>query len=450
MAQMSTGARRPGLLWGGRLSAMTAFYLQLSIVVSYLASSSAPTPLYPLYQARWGFSPITVTVVFGVYAVAVLVALLVAGSLSDHVGRRPILFTSLLVQAGAMVTFATAGDVRALLAARIVQGLATGAALGALGAGMLDVNRSKGTIANAVGPLTGTALGGLISGLLVQFLPDPAHLVYLVLLVIFVVQAVGVALMPESSARKPGALASLRPQVGVPPALRGPVLAAIPGLIALWALAGFYGSLGPALIQLLSGSGSPALGGLALFVLAASGGAAVLLMRHARPQVIMLIGNLALLAGVAITLLAVDSSSAVVFFLGTVVAGAGFGLGFQGAIRTVMPLAAPHERAGVLSIVYVFSYLALGLPAVVAGVLAVHGGGVLATAREYALAVMALTVLALAGLARRRARSLAAPDTVAAVASEPTGAASGKAEISSATSGPGERDHAELTACGRG
>jgi MFS family permease len=435
MAQTSTPARRRGLLAGGRLSAMTAFYLQLSIVVFFLASSSAPTPLYALYQARWGFSPITVTVVFGVYAVAVLVALLTAGSLSDHVGRRPILFTSLIVQAGAMVEFATAGDVRALLAARIVQGLATGAALGALGAGMLDVNRSKGTIANAVGPMTGTALGGLISGLLVQFLPDPAHLVYLVLLAIFVVQAVGVALMPESSARKPGALASLRPRFAVPPAVRGPVLAAIPALIALWALAGFYGSLGPALIQLLSGSGSPALGGLALFVLAASGVAAVLLMRRARPQALLLIGNLALLAGVAITLLAIDSSSAVVFFLGTAVAGVGFGGSFQGAIRTVVPLAAPHERAGVLSIVYVFSYLALGLPAVIAGVLAVHGGGVLTTAREYGVAVMALTLLALAGLARRGTRSPAAAEAVGSVAGGMADAAPGEV----AGAGPGRK-----------
>jgi MFS family permease len=90
-----------------------------------------------------------------------------------------------------------------------------------------------------------------------------------------------------------------------------------------------------------------------------------------------------------------------VFFVGTAVAGVGFGGGFQGAIRSVLPLAAPHERAGVLSIVYVISYLALGLPAVIAGVVAVHGGGVLTTAREYGIAVMLLAALALLALARR-------------------------------------------------
>ncbi|HEY5018299.1 MAG TPA: MFS transporter [Streptosporangiaceae bacterium] len=394
-----TAARRP--LRAGRLPATAAFYLQLSIVVFFLASSSAPTPLYALYQARWGFSPITVTVVFGVYAVAVLAALLTVGSLSDHVGRRPVLLAAIIVQAAAMLVFATAGDVPALLAARIVQGLATGAAVGALGAGLVDLNKSTGTIANAVGPMTGTAVGGLLSGLLVQYLPAPAHLVYLVLFVVFLLQAAGVALMPESSSRTGGALASLRPRFGLPAAVRGPVLAAAPALIAVWALAGFYGSLGPALVQLLSGSGSPVLGGLALFVLAASGSLAVLLLRTAGPQTLMLVGNAALIAGVAITLLAIARSSTGTFFVGTAIAGVGFGGGFQGAIRTVLPLAAPHERAGILSIVYVISYLALGLPAVIAGVLTVHGGGVLTTTREYGAAVMVLSVLALAGQARR-------------------------------------------------
>jgi MFS family permease len=401
-------SRRP--LRTGRLPATAAFWLQLSIVVFFLASSSAPTPLYARYQAEWGFSPITVTAVFGVY---VLAALLTVGSLSDHVARRPVLLVAIAVQALAMLIFATAGDVPALLAARIVQGLATGAAVGALGAGLVDLNKSAGTIANSAGPMTGTAVGGLLSGLLVQYLPDPSRLIYLVLFAVFALQAAGVALMPESSSRMGGALASLRPRFALPPAVRRPVLAAAPALIAVWALAGFYGSLGPALVRLLSGSGSPVLGGLALFVLAARGSVAVLLLRTARPQTLLLIGNLALLAGVGITLLAIARSATGMFFVGTAIAGVGFGGGFQGAIRTVLPRAAPHERAGVLSIVYVLSYLALGLPAVIAGMLAVHGG-VLATAREYGAAVMVLAVLALAGLARRRVRGVSGQPVPAA------------------------------------
>jgi MFS family permease len=382
-----------------RLPTTAAFYLLASIVVSFLAGSSAPTPLYRVYQSEWGFSPMTITIVFGVYAVAVLAALLTVGTLSDHVGRRPVLLVALVLQAAVMVIFATAGGVPALLVARVVQGLSTGAAVGAVGAGMLDLDKAKGTMANAVAPVTGTATGALVSGLLVQFLPAPTHLVYLVLLGIFILQALGVALMSETSTSEAGALASLRPEVRVPPAVRRPLLVAIPALVAVWALGGFYASLGPDLVRQVVGSSSPVLGGLALFVLAACGALAVLFFRATPPRTVMFIGTLGLVVGVGLTLLAVALTSAVPFFIGTAVGGVGFGAGFQGAIRTVLPLAAPHERSGVLSTVWIVSYLALGLPAIVAGFLVVHGGGFLSTTRQYGVAVIVLAVLALAGLA---------------------------------------------------
>jgi predicted MFS family arabinose efflux permease len=391
------GPRQPG-----RLPAGAAFFLQASITVFFLAGSAAPTPLYAFYQREWGFSPITTTVVFGIYALAVLTALLLVGSLSDHIGRRPVLLTAIAVQAATMLLFATAGNVTVLLAARVVQGLATGAAVGAVGAGLVDLHRSRGTLANAVAPVTGTATGAIGAGLLVQYLPDPAHLVYLILFGIFIVQFAGVALMAESATPKPGALAALRPRLSVPRSVRGPVLAAIPALIAVWSLASFYGSLGPALVGQLAGSQSAVLGGLALFVLAATGAVTVLLLRAAPPRLIMLLGMAALLAGVGITLLAVTLGSVAVFLAGTAVAGAGFGAGFQGAIRTVVPLAAAHERAGVLSTLFVVSYLALGLPAVIAGYVVVHGGGLLTSTREFGVAVMILAALAIGGLARRQ------------------------------------------------
>ena len=119
-----------------RLSQTASFYLLASITVSYLASSSAPTPLYPIYQAEWGFSPLAITFVFGIYAVAVLGALLVAGRLSDFLGRRPVLIVATMVQAATMLLFAFAGGLSTLVVARIIQGLSTGAAIAAVGAGM--------------------------------------------------------------------------------------------------------------------------------------------------------------------------------------------------------------------------------------------------------------------------------------------------------------------------
>jgi hypothetical protein len=384
------------------LTAAQSFALLASMIVSFLAGSSAPTPLYAFYQAKWGFSPITITVIFGVYALAVLGSLLTAGSLSDYVGRRPVLFVAVGLQAAAMVIFATATGVTHLLVARVVQGLSAGAALGALGAGMLDLDRAKGTVANSVAPMVGSATGGVVSGFMVQFLPAPMHLVYLVMLGVFAVQAIGVVRMPETCARRPGALASLRPRFHLPDELRAPVLLATPLLVAAWALVGFYGSLAPTLVRRLVDGNSAMLGGLSLFALAASGAVTVLVLQSNTARTMMIAGASGLLAGNAITLLAVGYGSSLGFFAGTVVAGAGFGAGFQGALRSVIPLAPPHARAGVLSVLYVISYLAMGLPAVLAGVRVVHGGGVSNAAREYGAMVMLLATAALVGVVTRR------------------------------------------------
>ena len=177
-------ARRPWLRGRGgyRLSGRPAVFVLASLIVALLASSAAPTPLYAIYQAQWHFTPITTTIVFGVYALAVLAALLTLGKLSDHVGRRPVLLTAIAVHVGSLVIFATATGVPALLSARVVQGLSTGAALGAIGAAMLDMDRELGTFANAVAPGLGSASGAILSALAVRFLPDPTHLIYLALI----------------------------------------------------------------------------------------------------------------------------------------------------------------------------------------------------------------------------------------------------------------------------
>jgi predicted MFS family arabinose efflux permease len=399
---------RPAGRVGRRLTGRPAVLVLASLIVALLASSAAPTPLYAIYQAKWHFTPITTTVVFGVYAMAVLVALLTLGKLSDHVGRRPVLLTAMAVQAGSLVVFATATGVPALLAARVVQGLSTGAALGAIGAAMLDMDRERGTFANAVAPGMGSASGAIISALAVRFLPDPTHLIYLALIGVLVVQAAAVAAMRETVSRTPGALGSLRPEIRLPRALRAPVLTAVPVLFAVWALAGLgpgqaeqlYGALGPALVRALTGSDEVVLGALSLFVLAASAVVATIALRRAAARTVMLFGILALITGVAVTVMAVSLGSAAVFFAGSAIAGAGFGSGFQGGIRLVVPLAAAHERAGLVSLLYVVSYLGLGVPAVLAGFGVVHGGGLIDTARYYGAAVIALAVLALFGLAR--------------------------------------------------
>ncbi|HEY4455357.1 MAG TPA: MFS transporter, partial [Pseudonocardiaceae bacterium] len=285
-----------------RLQGTRALILLASLVVSLLAGSAAPTPLYALYQARWSFSSITTTIIFGIYAVSVLVALLTLGKLSDHVGRKPILLVTLLVQVAVMIVFATASGVSILLVGRVIQGVATGAALGAIGAGMLDVDPKRGQLTNAVTPGIGTGSGALLSALLVTYLPAPTQLVYYVLAGVFLLQAIGVAYLRETVHRVPGALDSLKPEIKLPRVVRGHLLAAAPVLFASWALAGLYGALGPALVAKLAGSASTVLGGLILVAFAGVASALVIALRNTAPMKVMITGISALLVGVAVTL----------------------------------------------------------------------------------------------------------------------------------------------------
>ena len=396
--------RRQGRLAGGRarLDGTPALVLLSSLIVSLLAASSAPTPLYAIYQQRWGFSPITTTIVFGVYALAVLASLLTLGRLSDYVGRRPVLLAALTVQAVSLAVFATAGGVGELLAARVIQGLATGAALGAIGAALLDIDRERGTLANAMSPGLGSGTGALLSALFVRFLPAPTHLVYLALIGVIAVQAAGVALLRETVTPSRVPAAAFVPEVRLPKSVRRHVLAAAPVVFAAWALGGLYAALGPALVHALTGSSNVVLGGGSLTLLTVTAVGSVYLLRRAPASTVMLTGIAALVVGVGVTLVALSTGSAALFFAGTAISGIGFGSGFQGGIRTVVPAAAPHERAGVLSLMFTVSYLGLGVPAVAAGFLAVHGAGLTGAARDYGVALIVLAALALAALARSR------------------------------------------------
>ena len=217
---------------------------------------------------------------------------------------------------------------------------------------------------------------------------------YAALAAVFVTQAIGLAFVKESIALKPGAWGSLKPQLALPSAAREPLLLALPVLIAVWALGGLYASLGPSLVRGMLDSNAPLLGGVALFVLAASGGIAVLLLQNLDARKMMALGSASLLGGVGLVVLALTMSEVALFFLGTAIAGVGFGTGFQGAVRTVVSVAAPHERAGTLSMVFIVSYIALGVPAIIAGATVRHGN-LLATAQVFGIVVMALAAAAL-------------------------------------------------------
>ena len=182
-------------------------------------ASSAPSPLYGVYQQKWQFSATTLTEIFGVYALALIVTLLVVGPQSDYVGRRPVIVGALVVEIGAMALFLAATGVGWLYAARVLQGCAVGAATSALSAALIDLQPAGSTrapVVNSFTPGFGLALGALVASALVQYGPAPTHLIWWLLLGGFVLAIPAVLAVPESVVRHPGALRSLRPRLGVP------------------------------------------------------------------------------------------------------------------------------------------------------------------------------------------------------------------------------------------
>ncbi len=371
----------------------------------FFAASSTPTPLYHLYQEAWGFSSGVLTLIFAVYAFSLLAALLMGGSLSDHLGRRPVILAALLMQILSMLSFIFAVDVTWLVMARLLQGFATGLAASALGAALLDSDQAKGPLINSISPMLGMAVGALGTALLVQFAPHPLLLAYCVLLAAFVVQVLYLKRVPETVSPQPGAWQSLKPSLHVPAQARRMLWLVLPVDIAAWALGGFFLSLSPSLLAAATGSTSPLDGGFAVAALTLSGALAILTLRQRAPELGLWVGASFMAAGVAIILLAVNTGVLWLFFGGAVVAGIGFGSSFLGALRMLMPLAHAHERAGLMSAFLVLSYLAFCMPALAAG-FAARSYGLVMTSNVYGAVVIVLALIALAGLGVRRSSSV--------------------------------------------
>ncbi|MDF3239439.1 MFS transporter [Pseudomonas veronii] len=371
-------------------------------LLTFLAASSAPTPLYHLYQEGLHFSSGMLTLVFGVYALSLLAALLTVGSLSDHLGRKPVIFAALALNMLAMLLFINESGVAWLIAARTLQGFATGMATAVLGAALLDTDRQQGPLVNSVAPLLGMACGAMGSSLLVEFAPLPTQLIYWTLLALMLGQAMYVWRLPETVSRIPGALASLRPTLHVPPQARRALWLSLPVDVAVWAMGGFYLSLAPSLVRAATGSTSNLIGGGLVAVLTLSGALMIFSLRNRPAQKVLRLGASLLAVGVALILAAVHSASLPLFFVATLIAGSGFGAGFLGALRSVVPLALPHERAGLMSAFYVLSYLAFCLPSLLAGNL-IRSFGLIATTDGYGVVLIMLTLGALAGLLRQDA-----------------------------------------------
>ncbi|ART62646.1 MFS transporter [Kushneria marisflavi] len=370
------------------------------VLMAFLAASGVPTPLYQLYQSSWDFSTSMLTLVFASYLFALLLTLLFTGALSDYLGRRPVIAAGLVIELASMGCFLMASDLGWLFAARILQGMATGVVTSALSAALMDSDHQRGPVMASVAPMIGMGLGALGASVLVAGAPWPMRLVYVVMIVIFAWQVLGLGRMSESVTRRPGALASMTPRARVPAVVLPTFVRTMPANVAAWALGGFSLSLGPALAEQVAGFHSALMGGLPACILSVMGGISVWRFRRFTTRTILLLSSTLLPAGLVLVLISVHLHSLALLITGYSVAGLGFGSGFMGALRAVMPLAPAGERSSLMAVFYVVSYLSASLPALAAGV-ATQRLGLEATVYVYGAFVMALSLSVLISVLRR-------------------------------------------------
>ncbi|HVW40752.1 MAG TPA: MFS transporter [Amycolatopsis sp.] len=333
-----------------------------------MAFSAAPAPLYVLYQQKDGFGPFTVTLVFAIYAVGVMVSLVLAGHVSDWVGRRRVLVPAVLVNVLAAVMFLAWTSVPALLVARFVSGISIGMLTATATAHLTELHavarpdapRTRADVVATAANLGGLGLGPLIAGLLAQYVADPLHVPYLVFQALMLVGALAVALVPETveAVSRP-----YRPQrISVPADARGRFFAAGAAALAGFAVLGLFTSLAPGFLADTLHQHSHALAGVVAFAVFGSAAVSQILLARTRLRRQVGLGLGLLVTGIVLVIVAVWVPSLALFLVGGVLAGAGTGSAFKGCVSIVLSIAPPERRGETLAGLFLAAYIGLTVP----------------------------------------------------------------------------------------
>jgi MFS family permease len=361
-------------------------------------AAGAPTPLLVFYEHRWGFDAGMLTIAFAIYAFGLLLALLVVGSLSDYIGRRPVLIGALAVQLLAMVMFFFASSVGWLVAARAVQGVATGAAFSAFTAALVELappgRKELGAVIGSVAPAGGLGLGALMAGAAVQFSGSPARIVFAVLAIVTLL-GIGVAILSgETVPRRPGARRALRPELSIPRPAAREFAAAVPVQIGAWMFVGLFMGLMPTIVGELFHIDNGLTIGATVCVEPGSAAVVGLLVGRISPRGTARLGAAAVIVGAVLVTIGVSTTRMSLVVVGGVIGGVGFGASYSGSLRTLSPLAEPDQRAGLFAALFTVAYLAFGVPVIIAGQL-IPRAGLLSTVVGYCVVTL---VFAAAGL----------------------------------------------------
>jgi MFS family permease len=350
---------------------MPGFISGACALVAVFAASSSPIPLYELYRRDDGLSHADLAFTAVAYFVAVMVALLVLGRVSNHVGRRPVALAALGVAAIGCLVLTQVHGIAPLMAGRVLQGIGCGLASSALAAFIVDSTQdSPAWLASAVAtgsPMVGLMLGALGSGALAEYGPAPRTLIYLICVGALALCAVLVAFSRETVTRAPGALAALRPQVRVPARARKLLPAATATFVATWALGGFYQAFGPSVATDQLGTSNTLVAALVFASLMAPSAIGAPLAGYIQPANAQRLGILAFTAAVAVILISLHAGTVALFLAASLVAGAAQGTTFAAGMRALLTGASVGERAGILAAIYLISYGGAAIPSLVAG-----------------------------------------------------------------------------------
>lgn len=365
-----------------------------------MLGATLPTALYPIYQQRYGFSELIITLIFAAYAVGVIAALMIAGSWSDQLGRRRMLAAGLGFSALSAVTFLFADGLGGFLAARVVSGVSAGIFTGTATAAVVELAppawRRAATFIATAANMIGLGLGPLLAGALAQYAPWPVHLCFVVDILLLAVAGCGVWYAPETVALPARPL--LRPQrLSLPGSVRGVFVPAAVAGFAGFAVLGLFTALVPAFMGEVLGYSNLALTGAVVFLLFAASAAGQLAHGKVPEAARLPLGCVVLIAGVALVGTGIGLASLVWLLAGAVVAGFGQGLSFRAGMGAVT-VASPAERRGeVASTFFVVLYVAISIPVIGVGFAASRLGlataGILFSAVVAVLALVALLAL---------------------------------------------------------
>lgn len=366
--------------------------------MSLYLTSGAPTPFLLVWQREWGFPDSVLTIAFAAYAFTFLLALLIGGSLSDHLGRKPVILGGLVLALVSVAMFGFASSVEWVVAARALGGFSQGVVTAAYTAALVELappGARRGPVVAAAAPVGGLGLGALLGGVAIEVWGTHGdEVLFTTVGVLLVVGVVLALLAPETTRRTPGTLRSLRPRVVVPPPTRSFYLGVLPVLVASWATGSLFLGLAPTVVHELLHVDSGLIDGFTASIHAFGVCIGSIAFGRLAVRTALRGGAIGLVVGVGLIVIGIATATIALVWIGGVIEALAFGAAFGAIFRGIAPLAPDHQRAGTFAAVYVAAYLALGIPAVIAGQL-IAPLGLLPTILGWTVLIVVLAAIGL-------------------------------------------------------